>query len=819
MDRYENDEEELNDWIEELEKGDESQTVDQKSHEREVFERVYTNGKRYRPRRKNSIKSILAFAFSFFGQTALLGLIIALIDLVCALFGMIFVKNRSRKRHFFSFLSLVVLVIMVLTSFNPIKKISLWWNRSDDPNFETHYDPRVEESMKNTPSDIEGMSIYDKAQAGLDIDAGSDTDGDGITDKDEIEKYELDPLKVSTSGDPIPDSVKIELGLNAKKKYRLDEIDLSGSDYENIFSHPDNISIDKTKAENAFADIGEHSVVVDGEEAAAGYLLRNVEGEVTVDFSDKIESGKDYVAYKIDNQAGGKTEQIPIKDNKVYCKCTFGSNSVGLYEKKDSSINKSILFIPSGVIGVLSDILLTRSMDTRFIYMFELSNGEDNDGGRGDEVSALLSDGLGEKIQVYHEYVDILQYYRIKSILKSVCGDNEGYVLYEDSWGMPYWWAFCYSEIEDSSKYSYLSGYVVKCMHVTCADPKKDVKYPDSFINLYKGIKPFQGEITEKCESDKFCVIHDGWSVMNADICYGMSDLAVHRYNTRFGDEPYMPQEYADEDLAFFDFKNSKDDRYKCLIDDDTRKYLLNYDPKFPLSELLNPHINSYGVVPQYERDKTSEFARNLEYDQPNIDEEDVFLSKEQYDKCKSEYPKRLKNNQKLSEENIEFMENNQQLLAYISNKQHDQPDSHMRSYVGEDTIRAIKDYFQSGRVFILNVYSKKWKFFPVVYKIDAHSVVAYDIEQSSNDEDVYYMYVYEPNYPADIDRDDWDGQVIKEGEVDKYRDRFKVVLNKRLFFSEYKLEYDPKEDCEFDLVGPISTTDGRPIEEWSNAD
>ena len=68
--------------------------------------------------------------------------------------------------------------------------------------------------ISEVPSDIEGWSVYDKYKYGLCTANGSDTDGDGLTDKEEIEIYNSDPLKMSTAGDMYTDGYKVENGLD-----------------------------------------------------------------------------------------------------------------------------------------------------------------------------------------------------------------------------------------------------------------------------------------------------------------------------------------------------------------------------------------------------------------------------------------------------------------------------------------------------------------------------------------------------------------------------------------------------------------------------
>lgn len=75
-------------------------------------------------------------------------------------------------------------------------------------------DQEYEEMLKNQPSDIEGWSKYDKYKMQLSLEDGSDTDGDGLTDKEEIEIYGSNPKKVSTADDLYTDKYKVEHGMD-----------------------------------------------------------------------------------------------------------------------------------------------------------------------------------------------------------------------------------------------------------------------------------------------------------------------------------------------------------------------------------------------------------------------------------------------------------------------------------------------------------------------------------------------------------------------------------------------------------------------------
>lgn len=87
-------------------------------------------------------------------------------------------------------------------------------NNQPAPNFPSgmpveDFDEYIQK-QKDVPSDIEGYSVYDKYVMGLQRQDGSDSDYDGLTDKEEIELYGSDPLKASTSGDLYSDSYKVE---------------------------------------------------------------------------------------------------------------------------------------------------------------------------------------------------------------------------------------------------------------------------------------------------------------------------------------------------------------------------------------------------------------------------------------------------------------------------------------------------------------------------------------------------------------------------------------------------------------------------------
>ena len=74
--------------------------------------------------------------------------------------------------------------------------------------------PTVEPSrVVNPDADSDGLTIEQEANIGTDPNI-ADTDGDGLTDRQEVETYKTDPLKADTDGDTFPDGSEVQAGYN-----------------------------------------------------------------------------------------------------------------------------------------------------------------------------------------------------------------------------------------------------------------------------------------------------------------------------------------------------------------------------------------------------------------------------------------------------------------------------------------------------------------------------------------------------------------------------------------------------------------------------
>lgn len=141
--------------------------------------------------------------------------------------------KRMFKKLFINIMIILVLFFIVVIVFNvkrgiPIlDKIKYLTYKEGRDYFIDHSDyDNYLESIKSRPSEIEGMTIQDKVEAGLSP-YNVDTDNDGLTDAEEIE-LGSDPTKMSTSGDLYPDGYKRshDMDINTYYEYEPGTADL-----------------------------------------------------------------------------------------------------------------------------------------------------------------------------------------------------------------------------------------------------------------------------------------------------------------------------------------------------------------------------------------------------------------------------------------------------------------------------------------------------------------------------------------------------------------------------------------------------------------
>lgn len=155
-----------------------------------------------------------------------------------------------------------------------------------------------ENELSKVDSDIEGMSNLDKYNLGLNPVDGSDTDGDGLTDKEEIEIYYSDPTKRSTAGDLYNDAYKVANSMDVNKYY-----DYKGN-IEFVNNKCPEIILTASVEDDLWA-VAEPWVInnLKGYKVLGSYNIYNYEGALSIDVSKYLNADtslKDIVLLKGD---------------------------------------------------------------------------------------------------------------------------------------------------------------------------------------------------------------------------------------------------------------------------------------------------------------------------------------------------------------------------------------------------------------------------------------------------------------------------------------------------------------------------------------
>ena len=319
--------------------------------------------------------------------------------------------RKSEYRHKKSKISgaVVIIVVALLLLFRTI-----YTQIDEKREFDRHnlaYTIETDDIMASD-SDIEGWTVGDKLKAGLLCYDGSDTDDDGITDKDEIEIYNSNPLKTSTCGDAVPDGYKVSHGYSVSTKFSDKDTSMLADSHE-LFNVPVNFTIMRI-AENAYARVNDHDFkVFESIKPVKSYELYGLHDQVEVDFREFIEDGKEYQTiygallgddYQIVDLNDGIASFTPLYENGI----------IALVEEEELESDEVI------VISLFSD---WASMVGYFsggkLHFWAYESDEYEDGSnRRDVLERYIANQIGvESVVVHHHYVSPIIY----NFKKTVC--------------------------------------------------------------------------------------------------------------------------------------------------------------------------------------------------------------------------------------------------------------------------------------------------------------------------------------------------------------------------------------------------------------
>lgn len=183
-------------------------------------------------------------------------------------------------------------------------------------------------------SDIKGMTVADKRKMGLDAADGSDTDGDGITDKDEIEKYHTDPLMASTSNDMYSDGYKLTHNMDFNKKYSGNSNKEKIENNESSELKPVLTSLNQFGRDTEMMDIS-GTDTLDGRAVYREYYIDNYRGKLNIDIKKLL-----------------KNADIRTKDITVYVMAVPNTENAAIRVKPADSDKNSIMIDTADIVAL-----------------------------------------------------------------------------------------------------------------------------------------------------------------------------------------------------------------------------------------------------------------------------------------------------------------------------------------------------------------------------------------------------------------------------------------------------------------------------------
>ncbi len=269
------------------------------------------------------------------------------------------IKKKRKKNGFVVFLKVYLITFLICAVicylvvyhekvFNYLKS----FNRNDATltGLEIKTGEECRKKWENTQSDIEGLTVWDKYEQKLAVNSGSDTDGDGLTDKEEIEIYHSDPLKLSTADDLYTDKYKVENGMDVKTYYDYkEEENFPYNECEEVILQAE-IPTDF----NAVVKHEEQAKEIAGQEVFDSYEIYNYSGIVKIDLDKTLTDNN----VDVDSVAVYLSDGANIKKTAFSCEGTV----ISLKKPLNADYEYSVYICSDNTIG--SARVLFNGLDT-----------------------------------------------------------------------------------------------------------------------------------------------------------------------------------------------------------------------------------------------------------------------------------------------------------------------------------------------------------------------------------------------------------------------------------------------------------------------
>ena len=646
---------------------------------------------------------------------------------------------------------ILFIVVIIIAIFGIVKAISIYQDKKavDEIKDSIIVDtPHITDAPNmNSEQDIEGLTIRQKLDMGLSTEDGSDTDGDGLTDKEEIETYHTDPLKVQTSGDNIPDGYKAIKGLDLTKQY--DNADIQ----KELFEKTSDIKLNTINVENYDNDIREIDYEISGINSTKAYKIQGYTGQIEADFSSYIDNKTDHFIFKIDNGMGQQVEKLRDKDGKVVFDvnetgCIVGIinnpesdqiNTVdGLLDKFGDLIDNNIKSEPEqGMVVMLPITALTGDLKI-YVYEQQLFKSSQKTDQKCTELETQLNNRIQNssiKTSVQCIKVNPVQYKIVKTLFKSFesgdmildiikeHGDSEVYKTTE----------------ENKSVLQKIIPFIL-------------TQYTfDSWDELSNGLKDMtNGEGEQESESKDNGEDADSQIIQTQDRIDYTTNFDVHR------------------------------DAY-CLPNIGTA-----ISPGGNCAGLQMTAVQMFNGARYNQSDSGNYLEKDLGYDLGSISgsDTDTLLDPGFYD-----YKSRLywkENYPDLAQTAVDDIEDKQdrEFIKFIGFKwaeANSKIDRNFQFFAGQkywSIMESYIDYFKS---------EDKVAYVAMMTPYAAHAILCYGLYQDENDEDVYYLRVWDNNFPDNM-------AISKEtGKEFKCDNRIKIERKHHLFGDDtFEWDYYP---------------------------
>lgn len=642
-----------------------------------------------------------------------------------------FKKYKKRSGCLVRLLKFILIVVFIIFAFFFISnKLKVNKEKKEmDQYIETLPKMTVEEVMDEginimlqEPSDIKGLTKAQKLEMGFNYIDGSDTDGDGLSDKEEIEIYKTDPLKFSTSGDIIGDGYKIKNNLDVNLKY-----DAANIQYGAFYSF-NNINVKNQTVENGNTYIKEvEGYLFQGVNTSKVYSINNYSGEISIDFKDYIEN-EDYKIFKKDYFGDDDYEFLKDKDGVV----TFNVDRTGCVvgvvnlsddlffnasfeDLADGYVNKSQRMVGGDALIVCFPIMMISDEFT--LYVFEEKTVEMKN--RGELIKDVFDKAMGKELgmncNVVHRYVSSFELNALSKIFNLI------------------------------SSGAYFDGLLAK-EGVTATEEDKE---------LYENIMSFF-VFTIKIEGDR-------WQEDFVDSLIKAMETSYE--NTTNNDIDIKETE---------ENKTEENNEKKVEFSEDI-KVGKRYVSSFDMSKDALPFINigtyiSHGgncagfsqitaqlfngnIYPKV-GEKINFKLKSYKYDISNNEDLNTFFDKYLYDyKSRNYWSETYGDTETVKKEG--YTESDRQFIEFLGYKCIEQNKAiqskvHLMSGVGDHNL-LFKNY--NGEAFdnVIEYFKNNNKILSVALHsslVGAHSVIAYGVEQDASDPDVWYILVYDNNFP-----------------------------------------------------------------------